>query len=160
MVAAERAGLPVLLCEDQAAWDAWLDEHGATARGVWPAHAKKASPVRTVSYVEAVEPLCATAGSTGRRPPATPTPSCSAAPLLIGDTSTELRRPNSEDGVGERLPVGHRHVDRAVAEHLQAHVRRPGVQVLAHPRGRRLEAARHHGVLRRSLPPRTASSSP
>lgn len=48
-------GEPVLTIPDAAAFEAWLSGHHAQSTAVWVKLAKKASPTRTVSYVEAVE---------------------------------------------------------------------------------------------------------
>lgn len=48
-------GLPVMLFETQADFEAWLDEHHASASGAWLRLAKKASGLRSLSYDEAVE---------------------------------------------------------------------------------------------------------
>lgn len=48
-------GLPVLLFETQADFEAWLDEHHASSPGAWLRLAKKASGLRSLSYDEAVE---------------------------------------------------------------------------------------------------------
>ena len=48
-------GLPVILFETQADFEAWLDEHHAAASGAWLRLAKKASGLRSLSYAEAVE---------------------------------------------------------------------------------------------------------
>lgn len=50
----EKAGLPVLAFEHDAAWEAWLAEHHASAPGLWVKIAKKASGLVTVTKVEAV----------------------------------------------------------------------------------------------------------
>ncbi len=39
----------------QAAWEQWLEEHHADARGVWLKFAKKETGVATVNYAEALE---------------------------------------------------------------------------------------------------------
>jgi uncharacterized protein YdeI (YjbR/CyaY-like superfamily) len=44
---------PTLLFDDQGAWDAWLEENHATARGVWLRIAKSGSGVRSVTIAEA-----------------------------------------------------------------------------------------------------------
>lgn len=49
------AGLPVRLFAHQAAWDAWLGEHGAASAGVWLRLAKKGAALQSVTYAEAVE---------------------------------------------------------------------------------------------------------
>jgi uncharacterized protein YdeI (YjbR/CyaY-like superfamily) len=36
-------------------WEAWLSDHGGSARGVWLELAKKGAQVQTLSYAEAVE---------------------------------------------------------------------------------------------------------
>ena len=46
---------PVIPFESQAAWEAWLAEHHATANGVWVKIAKKASGIPTVTHAEALE---------------------------------------------------------------------------------------------------------
>ncbi len=51
----QKAGLPVLSFEDQAAWEAWLSLHHADNIGIWLKTAKKGAPVQTVSYELAVE---------------------------------------------------------------------------------------------------------
>lgn len=48
-------GLPVLPFPDQAAFEAWLEEHADSARGVWLRLAKKDSGVPSLTYAEAVE---------------------------------------------------------------------------------------------------------
>ena len=48
-------GLPVILFETQADFEAWLDEHHAAASGAWLRLAKKASGLRSLAYDEAVE---------------------------------------------------------------------------------------------------------
>jgi uncharacterized protein YdeI (YjbR/CyaY-like superfamily) len=48
-------GLPVILFETQADFEAWLDEHHASSPGAWLRLAKKASGLRSLSYGEAVE---------------------------------------------------------------------------------------------------------
>jgi uncharacterized protein YdeI (YjbR/CyaY-like superfamily) len=54
-----RDDLPVLPFPDQAAWARWLDEHHATAPGVWVKIAKKATGIPTVTHLEALdEALC------------------------------------------------------------------------------------------------------
>jgi uncharacterized protein YdeI (YjbR/CyaY-like superfamily) len=46
---------PVVAFESQAAWEDWLDEHHATADGVWVKMAKKATGIPTVTHAEALE---------------------------------------------------------------------------------------------------------
>lgn len=48
-------GLPVMLFETQADFEAWLDEHHASSSGAWLRLAKKAAGLRSLSYNEAVE---------------------------------------------------------------------------------------------------------
>lgn len=50
-------GLPVLAFPDQAAFEAWLEQNAATARGVWLRLARKGSGVASLTYAEAVESL-------------------------------------------------------------------------------------------------------
>ncbi len=52
---APRAELPVLLFEDAAGWDAWLDAHHATAPGVWLRLAKQGGGLRSLTYAEALD---------------------------------------------------------------------------------------------------------
>jgi uncharacterized protein YdeI (YjbR/CyaY-like superfamily) len=52
---APKSELPILQCESQSAWAAWLAEHHPAADGVWLKFAKKDSGVQTVTYAEAVE---------------------------------------------------------------------------------------------------------
>jgi uncharacterized protein YdeI (YjbR/CyaY-like superfamily) len=47
--------LPVVELPSQAAWEAWLEEHHADARGVWLKFAKKNTGVTTVNYAEALD---------------------------------------------------------------------------------------------------------
>ncbi len=46
---------PVMRFERQDDWAAWLEEHHATAPGIWLQLAKKASGAASVSYAEALE---------------------------------------------------------------------------------------------------------
>jgi uncharacterized protein YdeI (YjbR/CyaY-like superfamily) len=48
-------GRPILAFASQQAWEQWLEEFGATSKGVWAKIAKKASGVDSVSMPEAVE---------------------------------------------------------------------------------------------------------
>lgn len=50
-----RPDYPILLFDDQQAWEAWLDANHATAPGVWLRLAKKASALSSVSYAEALD---------------------------------------------------------------------------------------------------------
>lgn len=50
-----RADLPVLLFEDTASLEEWLERNHATAPGVWMRLAKKASGLRSVTYAEALD---------------------------------------------------------------------------------------------------------
>lgn len=50
----EKAGLPVIAFEDDAAWEAWLAEHHAEGAGLWVKFAKKNGGATTVSRVEAI----------------------------------------------------------------------------------------------------------
>src|SRR5436305_14872979 len=52
---AEKPELPILEVPDQAAWRQWLQSNHDAAAGVWLKFAKKGSPVKTVTYGEAVE---------------------------------------------------------------------------------------------------------
>jgi uncharacterized protein YdeI (YjbR/CyaY-like superfamily) len=47
--------LPTQLFETQAAWAAWLNEHGATAKGIWLRLAKKASGIPSINYAQALD---------------------------------------------------------------------------------------------------------
>jgi uncharacterized protein YdeI (YjbR/CyaY-like superfamily) len=47
--------LPVEELPSQAAWERWLEQHHADARGVWLKFAKKSTGVTTVNYAEALE---------------------------------------------------------------------------------------------------------
>lgn len=51
----EKQGLPIIPFESPAAWEAWLDEHHASSKGLWLKIAKKATGIRTVTYAEALE---------------------------------------------------------------------------------------------------------
>jgi uncharacterized protein YdeI (YjbR/CyaY-like superfamily) len=46
---------PVVAFESQAAWEAWLTEHHATANGAWVKIAKKATGIPTVTHAQALE---------------------------------------------------------------------------------------------------------
>jgi uncharacterized protein YdeI (YjbR/CyaY-like superfamily) len=46
---------PILLCESQKAWEAWLERHHDTSTGVWLKIAKKGAPHPTVTYPKAIE---------------------------------------------------------------------------------------------------------
>jgi uncharacterized protein YdeI (YjbR/CyaY-like superfamily) len=46
---------PTLTFEDQAAWEAWLAEQGASAKGIWLKIAKKESGIPSVDYPAALE---------------------------------------------------------------------------------------------------------
>jgi uncharacterized protein YdeI (YjbR/CyaY-like superfamily) len=47
-------GLPVELFATAADWEAWLEQHHATAKGLWLRLAKKRSDLESVSYIDAV----------------------------------------------------------------------------------------------------------
>lgn len=47
--------LPILLFEKPGDWAAWLEEHRATAPGLWLRLAKKAADLQSISYAEALE---------------------------------------------------------------------------------------------------------
>ncbi len=49
-----RGDLPVLPFASQSAWDAWLDDNGATSTGIWLKIAKNGSGFDSVSYAEAL----------------------------------------------------------------------------------------------------------
>ncbi len=50
-----RDGLPALAFSDQAAWEAWLAEHGGEHRGLWLLFAKKGSGRTSLTTSQAVE---------------------------------------------------------------------------------------------------------
>ena len=50
-----KANLPVLLFENQPAWEAWIQLHYADSDGIWLKMAKKGSGIATISYNEALE---------------------------------------------------------------------------------------------------------
>ena len=52
---ADKPELPIVQLPDQPAWREWLAANHDTAAGVWLKFAKKAAPVGTVTYGEAVE---------------------------------------------------------------------------------------------------------
>jgi uncharacterized protein YdeI (YjbR/CyaY-like superfamily) len=52
---ASKGDLPIVECDSQKAWAAWLERNHADADGVWLRFAKKTSGVTTVTYGEAVE---------------------------------------------------------------------------------------------------------
>ncbi len=47
--------LPVILFDDQAAWETWLARHLDSSAGLWIKIAKKSAPQPSVSYPEALE---------------------------------------------------------------------------------------------------------
>jgi uncharacterized protein YdeI (YjbR/CyaY-like superfamily) len=47
--------LPILLFENEAAWQAWLQEHHGSSAGLWLQLAKKRSSLRSLSYAEALD---------------------------------------------------------------------------------------------------------
>lgn len=47
--------LPTLPFESQQSWESWLNEHHASARGVWLKIAKKEADIASVSYAEALD---------------------------------------------------------------------------------------------------------
>ncbi len=51
----EKQGLPIIPFASAREWEAWLEEHAPTARGVWLKLAKKATGVDTVTYAEALD---------------------------------------------------------------------------------------------------------
>jgi uncharacterized protein YdeI (YjbR/CyaY-like superfamily) len=51
----ESRDLPIRAFASQAEWEAWLDAHHATSKGLWLKFAKKGSGIDSVSYAEAVE---------------------------------------------------------------------------------------------------------
>lgn len=50
-----RPEYPIILFDDQRAWEAWLDANHASAPGVWLRFARKAAALTSVTYAEAVE---------------------------------------------------------------------------------------------------------
>jgi uncharacterized protein YdeI (YjbR/CyaY-like superfamily) len=54
---ASQAGsdLPIILFATPAEWTAWLEEHGAHAKGIWVRMAKKNSGIPSIDYAQAVE---------------------------------------------------------------------------------------------------------
>src|SRR5579875_3991596 len=52
---APRPELPVLQCEDAAAWEAWLADHHGESPGVWMKFAKKGAATTTVTHAQALE---------------------------------------------------------------------------------------------------------
>jgi uncharacterized protein YdeI (YjbR/CyaY-like superfamily) len=54
-MATKKPEYPVILFPDPAAWEAWLEEHHASAPGVWLRFAKKASALTSVNYAEALD---------------------------------------------------------------------------------------------------------
>ncbi len=51
----ELAGAPIMLFETVGYWEKWLEAKYAQPSGVWLKHAKKASGMESVSYIEALE---------------------------------------------------------------------------------------------------------
>jgi uncharacterized protein YdeI (YjbR/CyaY-like superfamily) len=50
-----KGGLPIVEAADQDSWEQWLERNHERTDGVWLKFAKKAAPVSTVSYGEAIE---------------------------------------------------------------------------------------------------------
>ena len=48
-------GLPLILFNDQATFEAWLNDHQSYEKGVWIKFAKKGSGTSSISYADAVE---------------------------------------------------------------------------------------------------------
>jgi uncharacterized protein YdeI (YjbR/CyaY-like superfamily) len=55
MAQTERNGLAILEFADPPAWEFWLDEHHASASGVWLKLAKRGAAGATVTYAQALE---------------------------------------------------------------------------------------------------------
>lgn len=55
MAQIERNGLAILEFADPPAWELWLDEHHASAPGVWLKLAKRGAARATVTYAQALE---------------------------------------------------------------------------------------------------------
>lgn len=53
--ASPKAELPILLFDDEQAWERWLEQHHGTAAGVWLQLAKKHSRLRSVAYAAALD---------------------------------------------------------------------------------------------------------
>ncbi len=51
----EKQGLPIIPFASAREWEAWLEEHAPTARGVWLKLAKKGTGIDTVTYAEALD---------------------------------------------------------------------------------------------------------
>ena len=51
----EKLGLPVLPFATTADWLAWIDEHHATAKGIWVKIAKKSTGIPSVTHVEVLD---------------------------------------------------------------------------------------------------------
>jgi uncharacterized protein YdeI (YjbR/CyaY-like superfamily) len=50
-----KQGLPIVSFPSQHAWEAWLDAHHLTSKGVWLKIAKKGTGIDTVTYAEALD---------------------------------------------------------------------------------------------------------
>ena len=50
-----KQGLPIIPFASQQAWEAWLEEHHLTSKGLWLKIAKKETGIGTVTYAEALE---------------------------------------------------------------------------------------------------------
>lgn len=50
-----RSELPVKLFKDKRDWAAWLDNHQATAPGLWLRIAKKTADIKSITYADALE---------------------------------------------------------------------------------------------------------
>lgn len=53
--ASPKAELPILLFQDEQAWEQWLAQHHGTSPGLWLRLAKKNSGLRSLSYAEALD---------------------------------------------------------------------------------------------------------
>jgi uncharacterized protein YdeI (YjbR/CyaY-like superfamily) len=51
----EKQGLPIIQFASQQEWEAWLEAHHGTSKGLWLKIAKKESGIDSVSYPEALE---------------------------------------------------------------------------------------------------------
>ena len=115
----EKPELPIIPFATRDAWGAWLEEHHATANGLWLKFAKKGSGLETVSFAQALEVALCYGWIDGQRngfdgdyylQKFTPRRSRSRWSKINRDKATDLIEK------GEMRPAGLREVERAKAD--------------------------------------------
>ena len=94
--------LPELAFPDQEAFEAWLEEHHATAPGLWIRIAKKASGIPTVTAAQAIETCLCFGWIDGQR--------------RAGDETTFLQRYTPRRSRSKWSKINREKVERLIAE--------------------------------------------